>query len=463
MIPAGAGAAALTLIGVLQVSALDAVTQGSQAQPPCDVTKSADAMCDDFCNYRCGFYNTSAGDRGRPQNVTVYRLTPTNVTGVGNKNTGDAPGDIGYWLTKKNTTLLCAQHPEAFGCLTAGQDLYARVIVEADGLFGPYLQCNPTGMGGADPVYNPVWKDSRNFQCGQDCLLPTTTGCHTLDPSAKRKNSTGGNEGVNCWCDGTRRHRRTMGRARPAFLSGGGGGGVPGSWVPQCQNGYRKLPDSRCPVGGVYRTLRGWSFESTITLGCEWCRADALCTGWFTPDNVTVHLLRGNFSTAPGHCTGAAAGTSDWDKQKSWFGVGKLGGVWYSTPVDGQCAPGQPLGTAGCTWREVTTSYRNASCVDGKVDASVESWGRACFDAKCPVPLNRTSECYLDCYRDVLMGNAVTNMTKIPDELIIRPWVQAFDVVDPQRGGCPEVAPAPCEGAQCDPLVPSAGALLYLV
>ena len=89
------------------------------------------------------------------------------------------------------------------------------------------------------------------------------------------------------------------------------------------------------------------------------------------------------------------------------MGVADLGGcttagctnVWYSTTKEAKCPPGKQLGYNGCSWRLVEErKYANATCVDEKADAAVEVHGAKCFD-KCPKPLNKATDCYLDCYR----------------------------------------------------------------
>eukprot|EP00928_Gymnodinium_smaydae_P026092 TRINITY_DN2058_c0_g1_i2.p1 TRINITY_DN2058_c0_g1~~TRINITY_DN2058_c0_g1_i2.p1 ORF type:complete len:678 (-),score=68.43 TRINITY_DN2058_c0_g1_i2:33-2018(-) len=227
----------------------------ASAIPPCNLSKQADDMCEDFCNYRCGLYNSSAGDTGRRQNLTLYRLTPTNVTGLQNKNTGDAPGDIGYWLTTKNLTRMCARDPEAHGCIADGSNIYGRFVVEMDGLFGPYMECNPRQHGGTDPVYKPEWKDSRDFVCGQGCLFPTMTGCHDFSPYPAY-NATSGAFGAQCHCHSNRRDAITVGRAQPAFLNRESYG-VPTAWGPQCQSGYKKPPSGFCVLFKTAGVSRG--------------------------------------------------------------------------------------------------------------------------------------------------------------------------------------------------------------
>jgi len=416
--------------------------------PPCDTTRTPNEVCEDFCNDRCGFYNVSVGDTGSPGKLTLFRLTPTNVTGLRNKDTGDAPGDIGYWLMKKNITRQCAQDPKSFGCIDDGDNLYGVFDVEVDGQFGPYLQCNQLRHG-PNP-FAPIWEDTSRFICGMNCLVPTTTGCHSYDQQPD-KNGSSYDGSFHCHCDSTARDTRTVGRSEPPFLAGKSS--VPDSWVPQCKQGYVPAPAGVCPQGAVHATVHGWSFESTLAMACEACSQDQNCTGWATQDNRTARLFRGKVlpvrTAKP--CLGAWA--LAWTKGTSWFGVGDLGGYWYSTPAAGECAPGAPLGADGCTWREVASTYKNASCVDGKVDAAVEVYGRSCFN-RCSLPLNRTSDCYLDCYHSVIQGDAARNITKMPDAHVIEPWVRATREEDPKKGGCPAVTPKHCKGEQCDPLLP---------
>ena len=60
-------------------------------------------------------------------------------------------------------------------------------------------------------------------------------------------------------------------------------------------------------------------------------------------------------------------------------------------------------------------------------------------------PLDRLSDCYLDCYRNTLLGDAAYNITKMSDEQIVGPWKRGFA----NEGACPEVVPLPCHGPQC--------------
>ena len=73
----------------------------------------------------------------------------------------------------------------------------------------------------------------------------------------------------------------------------------------------------------------------------------------------------------------------------------------------------------------------------------MERRGAACFGT-CAQPLNRTGDCYLDCYKNTLLGDAVYNLSAMGRAELVAPWEGGF-----APGGCPAVQPAACEGPQC--------------
>eukprot|EP00936_MAST-01D_sp_MAST-1D-sp1_P000590 g590.t1 len=138
----------------------------------CDCMSSTGAPS--FCAGTCDF----DGSGGGVQNITVYRVTPRNVTDLANKNTGDAAGDIMFALSRVNLPQLCRADPSYKGCLMndTSNNIIMALTVEVDGVWGPYFECNllpPTGADLGDswlhraavnalPSTN-VWAD--NFTC----------------------------------------------------------------------------------------------------------------------------------------------------------------------------------------------------------------------------------------------------------------------------------------------------------
>ena len=577
----------------VRVQMMALVLPVASIQQACDISQPAAQVCEDFCTSKCSFYNASAGETGQPTNITLYRITPKNVTGIQNKNTGDAPGDVSFFLGKKNIAQRCAQNPTSFGCFLDGDNIYGELgpprspDADPDHSHSPNLKqaSSPSrSTGGTDltssatrstssnryatprhatprhaalrhaaPCHatprctkqeadrisaatthvehgaygqpmagsfgpTPAWVDTRTFECGQGCLQPTADNCHDRE---QRNGTSSFGGGFSCWCDGTGRHNKSVGREAPPFH----GGSTPGPawWVPQCKLGFyearARLGEQpvRCVKGKALRTVQGWDFQSVSAAACDACTQvptpllssfpalppptslgpglslssnladlsrsrsltltlaqpyppppaphpppprlppppprptppspqpqDTRCNGWRTDDNRTATLLSGRVQPARGEaCIGGVKYVSSWGGGSSWGQAGDLGGSWYSTPLTAECAAGQPLGKEGCSWRVVEETYRNASCVDGLVDRAVERRGAACLGA-CKQPLNRTGDCYLDCYKNTLLGDAVYNLSAMGREEIVAPWEGGF-----APGGCPVVQPAACKGPQC--------------
>ena len=108
------------------------------------------------------------------------------------------------------------------------------------------------------------------------------------------------------------------------------------------------------------------------------------------------------------------------------------GGEWYSHPHQGQCAPGRSVADGGCSWRVVAAPRAvNASCVYDRIDSAVEATSQSCF-SRCPLApgggLNRTSDCYSECY-----SHATAGLTQAQ---LVAPWHEAFGNSKP----CPPVA-----------------------
>lgn len=131
-----------------------------------------------------------------------------------------------------------------------------------------------------------------------------------------------------------------------------------------------------------------------------------------------------------------------WDHWKSE--IAALGGIWYSTTREGNCA--NP--SAGCAWRVVeNVKTINASCANEKVHALVQDRGRQCFD-QCDQPRNTTSDCWILCFFQTVLGRDPLHLAKLTGAVpMTRPeieeaWIAAFESDDPTNGGCPRVGVA---------------------
>jgi len=168
------------------------------------------------------------------------------------------------------------------------------------------------------------WSDTRDFQCGENCLSPTAkANCTTTDPRYHPRNGSYNEGGVQCFCDSTRRENKAVGREkRGGYHRGSNAVVVPGPegerrwWgvPPQCgfafqppclrstnYHGYDYcIERGGCLQGKPAATLHGWSAESTIAKACDACTADHNCSGWAltTPDNKTATLFHGPVTSA---------------------------------------------------------------------------------------------------------------------------------------------------------------------
>eukprot|EP00729_Bicosta_minor_P030789 gene30789-19394_t len=91
--------------------------------------------------------------------MTVYRMTPWNVTDVADHDTGDIAGDMGFLLSNYLNAGACQTPPlNTQNCFLFDKPLVAAFPVEVDGNYGPYLMCNPAQV--ADGTVN-----TSDWQC----------------------------------------------------------------------------------------------------------------------------------------------------------------------------------------------------------------------------------------------------------------------------------------------------------
>lgn len=119
------------------------------------------------------------------------------------------------------------------------------------------------------------------------------------------------------------------------------------------------------------------------------------------------------------------------------------GGMWYSLLSKDK----------GRFWREArVVKAVNARCHARRVDMAVAKSGSGCFSG-CPLPANRSSECWIGCFFDTVLGPGSGSRLKpkgaqdgaMPLAQLARAWLAGFD--DPDNGGC---AACPSDGSCAD-------------
>ena len=101
------------------------------------------------------FLTSSSTLSSSPMNLTMYRVTPRSILDFDNKNSGDAAGDLYFRLGDElYLAQLCAVLPDYDKCTTRqwlkpNDDVVIEAIVEMDGDYGLYQECNPTDNSSA--------------------------------------------------------------------------------------------------------------------------------------------------------------------------------------------------------------------------------------------------------------------------------------------------------------------------
>jgi hypothetical protein len=131
------------------------------------------------------------------------------VTGIANKDTGDAQGDLFFTLLSATKASECDKPnpPPYAGCFLAGDNIFERYRVQVDGGWGIYQECNPASV----PL-PAEQQNSGSFACCGGLSCSAKPGPFT----PKHKNSSD-----YCYCDRT---NRTVGVTTVAAHFGSGPG-----------------------------------------------------------------------------------------------------------------------------------------------------------------------------------------------------------------------------------------------
>jgi hypothetical protein len=319
-------------------------------------------------------------NRRRPtRNITVYRVTPTNLTGVADRDTGDDAGDVFFSLYEAILPVYCPQNPLDSICnITSGvlgntsRNVYRQSVLEVDESFGVYSGCNPQADGSVEcDVYarQPVcWYNMSCFGSKSDPSQGHAIGpfcaANASDPAA--------------------------GTAAAAQFARGFGDGI-------CMH-----DDCACSA----------AFEEAVGVWpCVFCKP----------------------TDGPPHND-----TKLWRQINRMCQT--LDGSWYSTRKAGECPPGKLPGYGGCFWREVELKRNvNASCVRTNFLSGLAAHDGECF-AGCGADAHNTSSvCWVNCLLAAIDGDPQRGTARMTRSEMLAPFASAFASDDPSKGGCPEV------------------------
>jgi hypothetical protein len=118
----------------------------------------------------CGIGGVGGGPRLPKKNLTVYRTTPPNVTGLRNKNSADAAGDLSFIFSAypaKKMPPNCTAPPSVWPreCWSDGPVASLIGSFQLEAYVDPmafYEECNPHTV--IDPPQGP-WFDTRDYEC----------------------------------------------------------------------------------------------------------------------------------------------------------------------------------------------------------------------------------------------------------------------------------------------------------
>lgn len=400
-----------------------------------------------------------------PVNVTMYNLRPYNLTSdISEKDSADAMGDIFFYITDRLVTPYACRHSSQihppFMCedfqkvLQTHDQVYTKLIVQVDSSFGgcangsvtcsKYADCNPVVQQNSelqwdcdcDPYYPPpsdrsTWKLSR-FKAGDNywqCSGMITKLC-------------GYSSGSACTDCVSQHRQKELSNCSDEVLAKG----CTQNWkgcrnavdATGCNKQGTSLDDClQCAQKDPRPEAANCSIDEA-TWVCQSAPKSCAVTGKLTVDSRYCGTV-----DSSGLCSICADGCEGvWSRWKSQVSV--LGGLWYSTAKEGDCS--NP--SSSCAWKVLLKEKTvNATCANNNVHAAVEDQGKACF-SQCSQPTNTTSDCWILCFVETVLGRDPLNMSRIVGtpmtaSQLTGPWLKAFESEDPAQGGCANLPPAP--------------------
>ena len=117
---------------------LQALAFGSLTSGHLSAALDPSCSCASFCNGTC-----AATNAGKPEQLTMYRLTPGNVTELEDKDTGGSAGDMGFVFQKLRAFSRCSpEQANTVECFLTLNPVIKQFFVDVDGKYGPFM-CVP--------------------------------------------------------------------------------------------------------------------------------------------------------------------------------------------------------------------------------------------------------------------------------------------------------------------------------
>eukprot|EP00041_Stephanoeca_diplocostata_P023660 m.586512 g.586512 ORF g.586512 m.586512 type:complete len:322 (-) comp22345_c1_seq1:200-1165(-) len=135
--------ASVSVIGGLVMIAVNVLGGTSGASGIACGFDNCKGFCAGFCPYRSNISQIGT------QNMTVYRMTPYNVTDLVDHNSGDAAGDMGFFLERYLAGNNCTPPYNTHNCFLEDHTVVGAFDVQFDAQYGPYLHCNPNKIPGS--------------------------------------------------------------------------------------------------------------------------------------------------------------------------------------------------------------------------------------------------------------------------------------------------------------------------
>lgn len=319
--------------------------------------------------------------------LTVYHLHPNSTGSIPiDMDTGDAPGDLFFYLTGFLLPLECANAtpaPARHGLDCDNPEridpnlVLTKVELQIDSRFTTYSACNV--CNGTDPI------------SGKTCKI--------------------GSYVCNCFGQDTACNSTQVGKMDVKAKFG------PGNTTAKCSQAL----SNTC----------GSTFHSPSCATCVKTNAP----GFIKDDTCQVSDLL-DFCSGSGHFGDQCNASSlNWECWRSNLPM-KTAGFWYSTLADGRCQEDSADGS--CGWKVLSTTSVLNTCVKNNIMTVAEDAGHDCFTA-CGLR-NASSPCWMGCFFDTILGPKAWNSSEVagmPLETIVGAFTEAF--LPEEQNGCAKV------------------------